>query len=255
MSFRLKLIALSFICSCTVLEDRDSCPCLLHLEFDESVSQVADSVRIWIKGEGFGFVAGLPSSLYPEGITVPVTSRSGVFITVMDSESAQESADGSLNIPSGCQCPEVYDFRSFCETSGETAHRHITLHKNHCRVYVTFREAASGGYSVKIDGGVCGYSSRGDFLDGDFSCAPQIDGEGRFVFCIPRQKDAGLNMGIGRGDGRTRVFALGNYIEESGYDWTAEDLGDVELEVDYAASVIRLRFEPWPESESEDIVI
>lgn len=241
--------------SCTVLEDRGDCPCLLHLDFDESAAAVADSVRIWVRGDGFNFTSGLSSSNYSEGITITVTSRSGVYVTVMDSASAQDSPDGSLAIAPGCQCPQVYDFRAFCDTSGETAREYVSLHKNHCRVLLSFPEAMSGGYSVEIAGRACGYSGLGDILDGDFSCIPSADGKGLYVFCIPRQKDALLNMSIGTDEGLPRIFALGNFIMESGYDWTAGDLEDVEVEVDYAASPVRLDIEGWPERDASDIVI
>lgn len=255
MYFRPGLLILSLLCSCTVLEDRDSCPCLLHLDVDESVADVTDSVRIWVQGDGFSFSAGLSSARYAEGITVTVTSRSGVNIAVMDASSAENSPDGSLEIPAGSQCPELYDFRSFCDTSSETAEEHICLHKNHCRVLVSFPEATDGQYAVGVAGNVCGYSFMGSCIGGDFACVPCRTGDGRLMFCIPRQKDSGLNMKIGTDEGFTRVFALGNYIVESGYDWSAADLEDVEVDVDYAASQVRLHFEGWPETEASDIVI
>ena len=255
MSSRAVMLILSALCSCTVLEDRDSCPCLLHLDVDESAAYVADSLRIWISGDGFSYVTDLSSSQYADGITVPVGTRSGVHIAVMDIASAGDSPDGSLSIPLGGQCPDVFDFRTFCDTSGESVEQHIRLHKNHCRVSVFFPEAAAGGYSVVIAGNVNGYSSRGDMQDGEFVCETFADDTGYFVFCIPRQKDGGLNMKISREDGSPRVFALGNYIIDSGYDWTAEDLEDVEISVDYAAGVIRLHIEGWPDCEVEDVVI
>ncbi len=246
---------ISALCSCSVVEDRASCPCLLHLDVDDGAAGVADSVRIWIRGDGFSYSTGLSSSSYAEGITIPVTTRSGVYVTVMDSASAGDSRDGSLDIPQGSQCPEVFDFRKFCDTSEESAGQHIHLHKNHCRVSVSFPEAVSGGYSVDIAGNVSGYTGQGEMSDGEFACSPRADEEGNFVFCIPRQKDGGLNMTISRGDGSARVFAIGNYILASGYDWTAEDLKDVEVSVDYAAGVMRLHIEGWQDSGAVDLVI
>lgn len=248
-------IVFAALCSCSVLEGRESCPCLLHLDVDESTVSVTDSVRIWILGDGFSYTAVLSSSDYAEGMTVPVATRSGVYVTVMDSASAGDSRDGMLSIPPGGQCPEVFDFRNFCDTSGEAAEQHIQLHKNHCRVSVSFPEAVSGGYSLEIAGNVNGYTSQGEMMDGEFVCEPYIDGEDRFVFCIPRQRDGSLNMTISRGDGPPRVFAIGNYILDIGYDWTAVDLADVEISVDYAAGELRLHIEGWTDSGAVDLVI
>ena len=42
-----------------------------------------------------------------------------------------------------------------------------------------------------------------------------------------------------------RIFAIGEYILDSGYDWEAPDLGDITLEIDYVDGAARINIDQW----------
>lgn len=52
-----------------------------------------------------------------------------------------------------------------------------------------------------------------------------------------------------------REFALGEYIIESGYDWSAPDLADIEIEVDYSKTDVVFKVEDWEKTVSFDVII
>jgi hypothetical protein len=46
-------------------------------------------------------------------------------------------------------------------------------------------------------------------------------------------------------EGTVRSFALGNYMLEAGYDWTAPDLEDLSLQLDLSLTAITFRTTLW----------
>ena len=71
---------------------------------------------------------------------------------------------------------------------------------------------------------------------------------------LPRQRDASLKLDIFGDDGLLKSFSLGNYLLESGYDWTAKDLRDATVLVDFAGTQIRIEVGGWDHSYDFDIV-
>ena len=72
---------------------------------------------------------------------------------------------------------------------------------------------------------------------------------------VPRQKDNTLKLDIVSGDGAVRTFAIGNYIEASGYSWDSEDLKDIALEIDYSRTMLLFRIGAWEKYEQFEVVI
>ena len=71
----------------------------------------------------------------------------------------------------------------------------------------------------------------------------------------PRQKDNSLRLeGIEDGN-LLRVFALGEIIAASGYDWTTENLRDVTVEIDYSKTDVIFTIEGWKQEFSFVVTI
>lgn len=56
-------------------------------------------------------------------------------------------------------------------------------------------------------------------------------------------------------DSVIRQFALGHLIIDSGYDWTAPDLQDIEVDIDYSKSDIIFSVDGWDKEMSFDVTI
>ena len=50
-----------------------------------------------------------------------------------------------------------------------------------------------------------------------------------------------------------KTFALGNYINKCGYDWTAADLQDIVVRIDYACTKLNIAVGAWEHSYDVDI--
>ena len=70
---------------------------------------------------------------------------------------------------------------------------------------------------------------------------------------LPRQKDASLKLSVLEKTSVLKTFALGNYICQSGYDWTAENLQDIVVKIDYACTRVSIVVGPWEHSYDVDI--
>lgn len=242
-----------------ILEDRVSCPCFLHLDLSDASCRRFDSLFVAVSAEGFFLenIAG-PENI-SKGITLKIPVHSGVYVNVCDVESSECCCRDGLVIPEGCQCPRLYSHSSFCRTDGGEAEDTVVLYKNHCVVDMTFRSEYSSRYLVTVLGDVCGYAVDGQPRDGDFSYDVLLSSDGRGTFCLPRQKDASLVLAIKEwengGEGSEKYFYLGNYILQSGYDWSEENLQDISIVIDYDRTHFSLDINGWKTEEKFDILI
>lgn len=243
------LVGVSFLIqalsACSVKEARDSCPCLLILDFgdadhvsDETAELLvmSDEEDLWSDDVNLSEYSGRDSLYVP---------RERLHVRCWACTGGLSSPDG-LCIPLGQECPEVYMHDSDPEIKGETHTEKIVMRKNHCVMTVNAVDGEPFPFGFKIIGNVSGYDRYGKPLPGLFECVAvrgENDSECRIV--IPRQTDSSLMLQV-EGDGDdVKVFALGQYLEECGYDWTAPDLEDVSVTIDYALTVMRLIVKGW----------
>lgn len=249
------VLPLLLLAGCSVLEDRTQCPCHLVLEFSDEANHCADSISVALQSGAYSSFFVVSSEDYGVPVKVDVPSRTELNVSALDASSSDSGNDGCLTISEGEQCPQAYMFTSRCDISAEDAFVYVKLHKNYCGISVSFSSPAPDLYDMVVSGNVCGYSSDGIPLPGRFIYSPSFDENSMSFFCIPRQIDGSLKLGIRYGEGPVRYFALGNYILESGYDWNKEDLDDIVVCIDYAATEIRITVDDWSIEEEYEVVI
>lgn len=259
------LIGLSVIAvciGCSVKEDRSVCPCVVMLDLSRVDPDRSDSLslsllsadgflhRCTIHCENYGYVYEVP---VPKGkISANVYSVESGFpdFTRMTGE------DGaSLSIPYGEECPAVNMFSSCLDASGETLAVPVVLHKNYCVLTVSMVADEGSDFRLVIEGNVDGYGVNGGIHYGGFSFDPVLDENGSCTVRIPRQSDGSLKLLISDGDGVLREFAIGEYIIESGYDWSAPDLEDVSVMIDYAKTDVTFVVNDWEVAFDIDVEI
>jgi hypothetical protein len=84
-----------------------------------------------------------------------------------------------------------------------------------------------------------------DPLPGPFRVPMLPDGEGWCHTAVPAQRDGSLCLCVYRFGELERIFSLGEYILDSGYDWQAEELEDIRMEIDYVLGAVRFKVEQW----------
>lgn len=281
MCFRLHpiLVFLAFLqpiitCpGCTVKEDRDLCPCLLEIDFSgDDVGRICDKgLTVALKGvsghaDGF-FLADTLRRDTEEATVRWATQvpRGGLYATAVyppEAISPQAGSEPFIRIRKGSACPEVWMFSEEVSTRCERSHLEAKLHKNYCALTMRIcdRSSSSFPFRLEVRGNVCGYDMSGVPVVGDFIAPAEYSEEvtGGYIEAslnVPRQTDSSLALDIVAEDDRVRTFAIGNYIEASGYDWESADLKDIVLEIDYARTKVTFRIDKWQHTEHFEVVI
>lgn len=188
-----------------------------------------------------------------------------------DGKSAGYDGD-EIRVPVGEQMDSLYGFFKMYHTRCESVLCDVELHKEFCTVSFTLGEDGySSPYRIEVWGNVAGVSAW-DLMpvQGEFRYAPILK-NGVYQVRVPRQVDNSLELvmleipdqvgydGERAGDDGERVVVdrlpLGEYIARSGYDWTAEDLDDVNVALDLEMQQVMITVSGWDGVVVMDIVI
>ncbi len=191
-----------------------------------------------------------------------------------DGKSAGYNGD-EIRIPVGEQMDSLYGFFKMYHTRCESILCDVELHKEFCTVSFTLGEDGySSPYHIEVWGNVAG-GSAWDLMPvlGEFRYAPMQE-NGVYQVRVPRQVDNSLELvmlempdqvghdgrfPVGAGDDGERAVVdrlpLGEYIARSGYDWTAEDLADINIALDLEMQQVTITVSGWDGVVVMDIVI
>lgn len=231
--------------SCSVKEDRTVCPCVLILDlegidrqmvsdaylFAASADRLEFSDRLVLEDIGDEYVTSVP--------------RGKLHLSVWSSCS-HELTFGGIDIPLGKDCPRVYMHDSDLELIDEEVRETIHMHKNHCVMTISTEAGRMSFSGARIIGNVSGYTSEGLPAIGKFEYVlDDSNDDNECEVVLPRQTDASLALLVDDGYGDVKSFSIGQYIVSSGYDWTAPDLEDITVLLDYALTQIIIKIEGW----------
>jgi len=227
-----------FFGACSVKEDRTECPNWLLFILENTQygngRKVSDLTCV-LSGEGnWSDIRYLRS--VSEGTRYGVEVPKGTLncLVCAGKPEGLEAGKG-LEIPYGLECPELYAYSSCLEVQSEWETDTVRLHKNYCSVsfHLESLYASSAGREIlfRVTGDVCGCDMSAHPLPGAYMCEVAPDSGMRGTIRVPRQMDSSLKLSIVIAGQIARTFPLGRYIESSGYDWTAENLTDVDVEI------------------------
>jgi hypothetical protein len=248
-------VAVALVLSCSVKEDRGDCPCRLVLdmgEVDTSVVKYAELVLT--ASDGFCMRDTLAKEEFEDGYIADVP-RGPVAVGVYCGALGCVDDEGNLEIDYGNECPFVYMHSSQVLAEGESVAENVSMRKNHCVVNLKIQSDGSFPFRMEAKGNVDGYGSDGEPSEGDFMYAMYADDGGVCQFTLPRQTDASLVLEVYDDTDVIRSFALGEYVEASGYDWEEDDLKDITVSLDYALTRIVISVADWTEEYIFDVVI
>lgn len=250
------------LCSCTVKEDRQICPCCLTLDFsslerawlmDEGYSTIDLAIA---SDDGFSDFQSWPLDALTDEYALPVP-RNGVCVTAMCSEGDAVLGDDGFTIAEGSPCSRNMAFSQRFLPSSDEDRLLVSLHKNYCNLEIRLKTstgASARPFQIRVDGEVNGSLLDGTPKEGAFSYFSAPSSEGLCTAAVPRQKDSSLRLGIYFLDnGEIRSFPIGEYIIESGYNWNALDLEDVSVIVDFSLSGLEVNISNWKKTLSFDI--
>lgn len=232
---RILLVCLTWVSCSVVKEDRTHCPCALRVDLYQLP---ASPVSLSLTAEGFR------EELTVRGDTTLLVQvpRGGVQLLAVAGAGLPQG--DAFRIPSGYDSPPLYLHTEWLETRADSARVQVQLHKHFCTLSLGFDGPEGWGepYWAEVRGRVNGLGLDGMPREGDFSCRLDRGGSVR----LPRQEaDEELWLDIAMPDRVVRSFALGNYMQEAGYDWSAPDLEDLSLQVLLSVTTLHIRSRHW----------
>ena len=235
------ILMLVFLPGCSVLEDRDICPAqlLLHLPPQEAPVLVAL--------ESASEPPSVQQDTLPPGVTdwSAFIPRKPLWIRAAVPASVYDAVSG-VKIPEGSHCPEVRLYRREHSSIGEQVRDTVVFNKPYCRLEIKVVWAQNpGAYDLTVRGYVAGLDRDGQPVPGVFRYRTRPSAAGSCFVNLPRQSDDSLLLDLTAGADPVRTFALGEYLVEAGYDWTAEDLSDASVTIDFARTTLAISVAGW----------
>ena len=257
MMLRLVYIALTmaFAISCSIKENRTDCPCSLVLDFSEIDTVHVKSLDILATYEGVMlFRESIEAKDFKDEFIRDVP-HGDIRLNVWCIGEERIDNEHGVVIPYGCECPLLYMKSFVADTRGELCRETVLVHKNFCRLTVLVEGVEEPPYSITFKGNVDGYSLDGLPSEGDFSCVAYPGESGDLQAGLPRQVDASLLLEVDDDTSVLKTFALGEYIVNSGYDWTAEELEDLTVTLDYQITHIGITISGWDKEYFYNIIL
>ncbi|MCR5004222.1 MAG: hypothetical protein K5984_07620 [Bacteroidales bacterium] len=251
------LIVFSALFSCTVLEDRELCPCYITFDLGSVGEPAPDYLLLSICGEGdwtHTDTVHTEDGLLEYYVPVP---RGNVDVMVIDQQNRGFVEGQGLCVKPGLQFPRArMEIRSL-DASGEMCTDTVRLHKNYCQMTVRLIDPAKEGwpFTMKLISDCTGYAFGGSLVQGNFWAEAVPDEDGVIRFSVPRQFDDLMRVEILTRDKVLRTFSLGTVLTAARYDWTKEDLDDVEMELDFASASIAISVDKWSSKQYFNLVI
>ena len=285
--FVMWMVGMLFLSSCSIKEDRDGCPCWMMVEMPDQAGddgcvvlrlrgnsdedavdyeyQVTEAVRVDVGALEYEVPRGsVGVSAVAFGNEIPGRAGYDEKAAGYDGKSAGYDGD-EIRVPVGKQMDSLYGFFKMYHTRCESVVCDVELHKEFCTVSFTLGEDGyTSPYHIEVWGNVAGVSAW-DLMpvQGEFRYAP-MQKNGVYQVRVPRQVDNSLELvmmeisnQVGYDGERVVVdrLPLGEYIARSGYDWTAEDLADVNVALDLEMQQVMITVSGWDGIVVMDIVI
>lgn len=247
------MLSVCLLAGC-IKEDRTACPCRLVLDFSDVDTSVVRSADLLMRSdEGFDYsdridVSGFESYM----VTVP---RSQLSVYAWAGAGHCLGTDMSVTIPYGEECPRVFLHVSQPDADCELVEEKVVLRKNHCVLTVQVEKGEDYPFILTVKGKVNGYGRDFKPSVGDFSCRAFPDTSGLCHVVLPRQLDSSLILEVDDGTESVKTFAIGESVIAGGYDWTAPELDDVTVMLDYSLTEVALEIVEWNSEHIYDVII
>jgi len=234
------LTAPSITC-CSIKEDRQECPCQLTIILDkvpERIMNKTDGLWMNISTEGKGMAMDRPltGSDYSEPEWFETDVQKGLVSVICSSNKA-------LEVPYGSECDSIFAYSDKVRCYEDIARDTVLLKKQWCTATIVLEEAeASQSYFFEVTGKWTGMSGSGlEPIPGAFYAIPRRLSADTFQIRLPRQGDDTLDMTM---NGLYK-YALGKLLAGAGYDWSAPNLDDITIIINYARAEIQVTISPW----------
>ncbi len=258
------LLALLF-CSCSILEDRTPCPSLLTMDYSkvlkyDFIHRMSDGeYNVTLNGADFSLSESIPVHLM-DTISRKSVSKGNISISGVLSRKGKEA----MIVTEGNQADSLYAFNATIEATGEKTYILMDAHKQFTTVHIkesgvknveSVAQQRLDKIQMRVVGNYQGIDQNTlEPLPGKFDCIVAAASPiGEYSVRIPRQGDASimieLTLNVSSKDTTASAarltLPLGRYMEELGYDFSAESLADVYIGLEIDSRKAFIQIENW----------
>ena len=265
------LVALSLSsCRGWILENRIECPSFLFFDIQNSSEFLSNS-------KVYATVFNYPDGYLIDSDTTTVGDilDRNFYFAIKDELavqgygliglSHQRIADGTeVFIPSGMDSDPLFRFSYQSPTRDESFFVPVEFVKDHCKIHLKFKgietfDTSDGifPFTVIVKTNTRGIDGRtGIPLKGYFEYELQDDESGEFYFVLPRLGDEVLVLELYAKDGLYYTTGLVDSLDlyeilriDGGIDWTAKNLPDLDIVIDYQMMNATVSVMEWEHQE------
>lgn len=254
--FRMVAASLPFFCisSCSVKEERTGCPCILSIYPDPSVEftrydKFGNTIRLVNEENGQVYsVKQFPKGSFTDGEPVIMSIVKGTvsFYAVFDLSNGDVYGTDNVIIREGCQADSVFVHRNTLNCYGESASDTLRLKKQWCSLFIHLSDGNS--YlpgDVKLESSWDGFDAATLAPHGGaFVFTPDTLSRNKYLIRVPRQADKSMKLTV-HSAFFPKIYPLGEYIAESGFDWQKESLDDAIIFIDKATVKVEILTKEW----------
>lgn len=233
------LCAIISFSSCNLIkENRDNCPCRLEIRLTDTRGALSH-VLVTAGEESWNY------NCESDTVICVYVPRGKASITAWSG--AGDPVDGAFLCPSGDGFPPLYLCHCSVDAIGDEVIALARLRKQFCTLRIGVEGPPGWGrpFGTTVRGAVGGMGIDGLPLEGGLNCILG-DSTNNWSIRIPRQHpDSPLLLDIVMADSVVRTFSLGSYLREAGFDWSAPDLGDLDLLLSLSVTSLTVHSPDW----------
>lgn len=234
-------MALFIVTSCSVKESRDGSPCTLYVD---SGDMCPLTVALW-KGDD---IIDAAASDKPKVFEFTV-KRSDLLLVTAYRARTSSYYNGVLTLRDNAPVDSVYAYHKEVDCNWEMQRDTVNQCKQFATVTININIRPGHEYypdSLRIRSLWCGVNVNNyKSVAGSYSCTFVNTGVQQ-SFRVLRQGDDYLKLDFLRKHlGVVTTINLGEMLDEAGYDWTEDDLKDIEVSIDAAATRLVITIKDW----------
>ena len=243
--------------ACSVKEDRAECPVYVTVLTDRFVQRGLNEGTLSfaseqpIRREDVNFL-----SLLDRGFTQPCPREYARASVISGLENGTLSEE-TLTVGPGLQADLIWAYAETFSVNADAYRIDAEPHKQYCLVKFTFDGSSTAPpdypwrFRIKAEcAGMNLYTLEP--VTGFYSAPVGPNAMGEWYGGLPRQRSNNMQLEIFLPEqgsstaGRTDyIVDLGRAFEEKGYDWTLEDLKDIEVQVGFVNTTVRVTVSDW----------
>lgn len=255
------ILTVAGLCSCSVKDERGGMPSYLRIIFSNgpdgspTLSDIYAMNTLSTGYDTFRWGRDLSPDSKPDGLLLSVP-RGYTRVGAYSGLTAGGSDEGTIFWDNGVESDSLWAHTSVADCRRELAQDTVLLHKQWCTLgVIAVNQRGDEGYNFRVEAPYAGMDVlttepvREEWL---YSSMMRLPEGNRYEVRIPRQKAEDreairLYLQIPSGE-EVENYPLGEVMERAGYDWTDEDLKDIDLKIDFVRLVITAVVIEWNEA-------